>query len=769
LATCRLAGLGEGLDSGRTQDVPLSAATRQRAAKSRSSPLKERGCVVKNRCPTDPALWHCNDMMLMRALLLTFAPSARLSAKSNGGGTWGQLPQLCKFFFTLFFAAGVAHAQLPGAPQNVRASIAAETNTPAPGDTVTVAIIMDPKPGWHDYWLNPGDAGTPLELEWQLPPGVTAGPIQAPVPETLIVSGFMNHIYKTKHAFLIDLKIPANVRAGQRLAIKVDARWSACSDTVCVPEGSTLVVPLTVGNGKIATSERNRFDQWRSALPVPLDRQARYAIDGKRISIAIPYPKSASAERLWFFPQTENIFRYAAPQSARRTGNWLVVTGEVDKAFDGRIDGLLRFGNAQGLEVRAMPGAVPAGGDSVSVLGSNASPDSRVTFGGILGLSILGGLLLNLMPCVFPILGLKALAIAKAGGDERGARRDSLAYTAGIMLSCLALGGAMLALRAAGEEVGWAFQLQDPAIVLLLLLLMVAITANLAGLFEVGGFGAGDRLTRKGGMAGSFWTGVLAAVVATPCTGPFMAAAMGAALLLPTLQALLIFVGLGFGLALPFLAIAYIPPLRSRMPKPGAWMDRFRKMMAVPMALTALALLWLLAQLVGGEGWLIGGLAVAALLAGIFIIVRQKAPVWSILGIVTAIFAAGFLALGRLPASVSAIEQSRLGGQAFSEEALAKLQAEGQPVFLYFTADWCVTCKVNEAAAIDRQETANAFAKAGIVIMVGDYTRRDPEITRFLAKYGRSGVPLYLYYPKGGEAQILPQVLTVDTLTALTK
>jgi DsbC/DsbD-like thiol-disulfide interchange protein/cytochrome c biogenesis protein CcdA len=712
-------------------------------------------------------------MTLLRALLLTFLPSGAVSAGPTRGWTWAQLPQLCKLCLTVFllFGIGSAYAQLPGAPQNVRASVAAETNTPAPGDTVTVAIIMDPKPGWHDYWLNPGDAGTPLELEWQLPPGVTAGPIRAPVPETLIVSGFMNHIYKTNHAFLIDLKIPSSARTGEQLDIKVDARWSACSDTVCVPEGSTLAVPMTVGDGKIANAERVRFDKWRSALPVPLDAGARYAINGKRISIAIPYPESAGAERLWFFPQTENIFRYAAPQSARRSGNWLVVTGEIDKAFDGRIDGMLRFNDAEGLMVRAMPGAVPDGGDAVTVLGTGEPGLGRNlggTLGGILGLSILGGLLLNLMPCVFPILGLKAIAIAKAGGDERQARRDALAYTAGIILSCLALGAVMLTLRAAGEEVGWAFQLQDPAIVLLLLLLMVAITANLAGLFEVGGIGVGERLARQGGMAGSFWTGVLAAVVATPCTGPFMAAAMGAALLLPTLQALLIFAGLGFGLALPFLAIAFIPALRSRMPKPGPWMTSFRKWMAVPMALTALALLWLLAQLVGWSGWLIGGVA-AALLFGAIVIVRRQGPVWSILGIATAIFAGGFLALGRLPAPVVAAEQGRLRGQVFSEASLARLQAEGRPVFLYFTADWCVTCKVNEAAAIDREETAKAFAKAGIVVMVGDYTRRDPAITRFLGKYGRSGVPLYIYYPKGGEAQILPQVLTVDTLTVLTK
>jgi thiol:disulfide interchange protein len=236
------------------------------------------------------------------------------------------------------------------------------------------------------------------------------------------------------------------------------------------------------------------------------------------------------------------------------------------------------------------------------------------------------------------------------------------------------------------------------------------------------------------------------------------------------LQALLIFAGLGFGLALPFLAIAYIPALRSRMPKPGPWMDKFRKVMAVPMALTALALLWLLAQLVGGAGWVIGGVAAAALLIGIVVIVHRNAPIWSILGLSLAIFACGYLVLGHLPAPVeTAVARGRLGGEAFSETRLSQLRAEGRPVFLYFTADWCVTCKVNEAAAIDREDTATAFAKAGIKTMVGDYTRRDPAITRFLAQHGRSGVPLYLYYPKGKDVRVLPQVLTVQTLTDLAK
>ena len=688
----------------------------------------------------------------------------------------GVAARVCQFLLSLFLAAGIVHAQVPApsTPQQyVSASMDAETRRPAPGDIVTVAIVMNPKPGWHDYWVNPGDAGTPLELEWELPAGVSAGSIRAPVPETLIVSGFMNHIYKAKHAFLVDLKIPQSAVVGQAMDMKVNARWSACSDLVCVPESATLSVPVTVGAGTISKSERARFDIWRSALPVPLDRAALYAISGNRIDIAIPYPRSADASRIWFFAQSENVLRYAAPQSARRTGDWLIVSGEVKEPFSGEIDGLLRFNDAQGLEVRAKPGIVPAGGATVSLLGEGAPAEGQappVGFGWILSFSVLGGLLLNLMPCVFPILGLKALSLAKMGGDEGEARRDAIAYTVGIMLSCLVLGGVMLALRAAGEEVGWAFQLQDPAIVLLLLLLMVAVTANLAGLFEIGGIGAGEKLTRKGGISGSFWTGVLAAVVATPCTGPFMAAAMGAALLLPAGLALLIFAGLGFGLALPFLAIAFIPALRKLMPRPGPWMVRFRQWMAVPMALTTLALLWLLYQLAGFSGLLIGGAAALIILSRLLELGRKqksgasrKFVVAAILGIT----AAALLIMDNAPVTPPTSQSLKKGSIAFNEGRLTSLRAEGKPVFLYFTADWCVTCKVNENAAIDRAETSAAFAKAGIVTMVGDYTRRDPDITRFLAKHGRSGVPLYLYYPPNADARVLPQILTVDDLTAL--
>jgi thiol:disulfide interchange protein len=656
------------------------------------------------------------------------------------------------------------HAHTPqGMEIHVHAGLEAETLTPAPGSTVTLAITMRPDPGWHDYWLNPGDAGLSLTLDWQLPPGASAGPPRFPVPEPLVLLGLMNYAYERPHAMLVDLKLPDGLAAGTKIPVIVNAEWMACSDRLCVPQEGRLALQLTIGDGKIAATDRERFDTWRAALPVPIESEARYAISGKVISIAIPYPANATLAEPYFFPETLGLFDYMAPQPARRVGNWLVVESRVSKSYTSNppknIKGLLRIGSEQGLLVSAKAGAIPEGG--VTVTSAAQAPPIPALHWLLLG-ALVGGLLLNIMPCVFPILGLKALALAKAGGDEREARADALAYSAGVVLSCIALGGIMLALRAGGEEIGWAFQLQDPGFVLFLLLLMVGITANLLGLFELGGFDVGDALTRKPGLVGSFWTGVLAALVATPCTGPFMAAALGASLLLPTAQALGLFAALGIGIALPFLAIAYIPALRNRLPKPGPWLGAFRKAMAVPMGLTAAALLWLLWRTTGGMGLLIGLAASAAILA-VFILQYPKSLSMRNVGVAQlmgALLVFG-LAVKWLPTEAPAsFAKNVLNAEPFAESRLATLRAEGKPVFVYFTADWCVTCKVNEAAVLERSETMKLFADKGVTVLRGDFTRRDPAIARFLASHGHAGVPLYLFYPKGGEAKVLPQLLT---------
>jgi thiol:disulfide interchange protein len=378
---------------------------------------------------------------------------------------------------------------------------------------------------------------------------------------------------------------------------------------------------------------------------------------------------------------------------------------------------------------------------------------------------VLGGLLLNVMPCVFPILSLKALGLARSGEGERAARAEALAYTAGVMLVCVALGAVLLALRAAGSSAGWAFQLQDPRVIGVLLLLVSAIAFNLAGLFEL----PVPAFAGKGGATGAFMTGALAAFVATPCSGPFMAGAIGAALVLPAAAALTVFAGLGLGIALPFLLIGFVPALRRRMPRPGAWMGRLRRVLAVPMFLTALALAWVLGRQAGIDGMTIG-LAAALLLAlGLWIGGRRQAAGrragWAIaLAAVPALAATLLLH----PAAVRAEAGGVPGAEPFSEARLAALRGQGRPVFAYFTADWCLTCKVNEKAAIETATVADAFGKGKVAVLVGDWTDGDPALGRFIEAHNRAGVPLYLWYPKGAATpRVLPQVLTPAMLASL--
>jgi len=698
----------------------------------------------------DVPLRHLNGLlmtMLLAMALLFAAPAVR--AQPNGA-----------------FGAG-------GAP-HIKVSLLAETHRPAAGSMVTLALLMRPDPGWHGYWENPGDAGTGMRIDWMLPTGATAGALRYPVPERLLIAGLMNHVYEHEYAVLFDLNLPAGLAPGTTIPVRGTARWLACTDSICVPEQGEVATDLTIGDGAVRPDDRARFDGFRAKLPRPLDQRARYAVRDGRIAIAVPYPAAAPVADPWFFALTTGRVRYAEPQRARRVGDELVVetAAPPDASATGAIDGVLAVSPDVALRIRAMPGSIPAGGQWIGAAGAAAPAVGWIGVLAALGGALLGGLILNIMPCVFPILSLKAISLAKAGGDERQARLEAIAYTAGILLACLALGALMLAIRAGGTQIGWAFQLQDPRVIALLLMLAVAITLNLAGLFELGTLGAGQGLASRSGWSGAFWTGVLAAFVATPCTGPFMGAAMGAALVLPWPLALTIFAGLGLGLASPFLAIAFVPALRRRLPRPGGWMTTFRRIMAVPMGLTALALLWLLWRQLGLGGLLLGvGLALVAGLALALLGRMQRTGRRAngvLAGLALALLGTAAVAAPPLLRSQKAVGGEGLVGQPFDETRLAALRAARKPVFLYFTADWCLTCKVNEANAIDTAAVRQAFDRAGVTVMVGDWTNADPAISRFLEAHGRSGVPLYLYYAPGGAApQVLPQLLTPATLTDL--
>ena len=662
-----------------------------------------------------------------------------------------------------------ADAQVPPPGKNaIAASLAAESSVVRPGETVTLALMMRPAKGWHGYWKNPGDSGIETQIAWNLPAGLTAGAIQYPVPERLTVGGLMNYVYEGDYAQLIDVKVPANLAPGTKLPIRARVDYLACTDEVCVPETANVAVDLEAGAGPPARTSRAMFDRFRQALPKPLGSEARFERAGDRFRLAIPLPAGVELQEPYFYPLTDGALSYAAAQTFSRAGDTLIV--ETDAAANGgdlgSIEGVLKLGEGNGLSLKAVPGTVPAAGAALA--GEQSAPGATAVLAALLG-AVLGGLLLNIMPCVFPILSLKALSLAKAGGNEAEAKREALAYTAGAVLICLALGAALLGLRAGGAAAGWAFQLQDPRVIMLLLLLITAVALNLAGLFELPAVTAGGRLAERGGTSGAFWTGALAAFVATPCTGPFMGAALGAALVLPTAIALAVFAGLGLGLALPFLLLAFVPALRRRLPKPGPWMARFRRLMSVPMFLTALALAWILGRQAGVDGMALG--LAAAMLLGLALWWagrRQGRPrAWLPLApAALAALAAMFLVptAASTPATAS---QNPLNAAPFSEASLATLQQEGRPVFVYFTADWCVTCKVNEKGALERAQVAEAFAAKQVAVLVGDWTRGDAAIGRFLEKHGRSGVPLYLYYEPGKPVEILPQVLTPSRLVSM--
>jgi DsbC/DsbD-like thiol-disulfide interchange protein/cytochrome c biogenesis protein CcdA len=662
------------------------------------------------------------------------------------------------FLLLALLCAVSAKAQLPPGEKAMAVRLVPETARPTPGSTVALALVMTPRPGWHGYWLNPGDAGAGARIAWQLPAGASVGPLRYPVPERLMIQGLMNYVFEGEHALLADLAIPRGIAPGTRLPVRAKVDYLVCTDRICVPESAQVATELIAGDG--GGSPAAGFDAWRQALPAPLPETARFERRGAAFRLAVPLPASASVDDPYFFPATDGALRYASPQLVSRRGDWLIVETAAGDSAPASVEGVLKLAPGRGLAVRAAPGPVGPAGTPVAAGDAPVERGSGAVTLAFVG-ALIGGLLLNVMPCVFPILSLKALSLARAGGEEREARREALAYAAGAVLACLALGAVLLAVRSGGAAVGWAFQLQDPRVILFLLLLVAAIALNLAGLFELPSLGG--RLAS--GRAGAFSTGALAAFIATPCTGPFMGAALGAALVLPTAGALAVFAGLGLGLALPFLLLGFVPALRRRLPRPGPWMIRFRRILALPMALTALGLAWILERQTGTIGLAVGLAALAAVAAILWW--ARNSPGW--LRFAPAAIATG-VAIAVLPTASAPAEAragSALGAEPFSEARLAALRASGRPVFVYFTADWCLTCKVNEAAVLDRQEVAVAFREKKVAVLVGDWTRGDAAIGRFLEKQGRSGVPLYLWYAPGKPAEVLPQILTVSRVRGL--
>jgi thiol:disulfide interchange protein DsbD len=683
-------------------------------------------------------------------------------------------------------ASKAAVAPGPQRTERIEAELVAMGAWATPGSTAVVAVRQKIKPGWHTYWRNQGDSGGPTTLTWALPSGLTPGDILWPLPERQRLQSLMNYGYSDTVFLPVPIEIPANTPPGRSLPLRVTAHFYVCSDEMCVPEDLDLALDLPVREGAAPLDARfgQAVQDVVAGAPRPAGIDARAAlVDGKLTLAAGGGPLAGAAPKwAYFYPFEGGVIDHAAAQSGERGPQGLTLTvaagrGLATNGLNGPIGGVLST-DLGAWEITVEPGAALTGvaGEGAIGDGEGAQADASATdlsdFAKAGLFALLGGLILNLMPCVFPILAMKAASLSRAAHEPAEARRDGLAFLAGVLATFLLLAGALLALRAGGQVLGWGFQLQSPGVVAALALLMLAVALNLSGVFHVGaglqGAGHGP-LSRLPGAAGAFFTGVLAVIVAAPCTAPFMAFALGAALFMPWPMALAVFLMLGLGLALPYVLISLNPRLLARLPKPGPWMESLRNLLAFPMYGTALWLAWVYGRqtadalaLLFAAGlllalalWLYGRSQAAASGKG------RAAGAAALMALIAAL-GFGVLASRAAPAAPdSAGASTHLPSQPWSEQAVKAALAEGRPVLVNFTADWCVTCKVNESTALSSARTAQALEQANAAYLAGDWTRRDDAITAELQRHGRSGVPLYLVYAPGrAEPRILPQLLT---------
>lgn len=660
--------------------------------------------------------------------------------------------------------------------KHVQPSLVAEKSAITPGGTVSIGLHQIIEKDWHTYWRNPGDAGAATAITWHLPQGWSAGAIQWPYPSRVATGPVMNFAFSDDVMLISDLKAPVDAAPGP-VTLSADVTFLVCKD-ICVPEDAHVELPFMVGEGGIAAST-SLFAAAREKFPRPSPWTARFAATDQNFSLLIEsadLPKTGLRDAA-FFPYTDGIVEGSAPQALGVNAAGLVLTDKASWRLTGAdrraqisaVEGVLVTtsvdGRVDAFEVHAPQGVI---GPS-SPLAQSATLD--IGFGKALLFAFLGGLILNLMPCVLPVLSMKAIALARKSGAATAAHADSLAYGAGVLVCFGGLAAALLALRAGGAAIGWGFQLQEPVVVASFALLMFAVGLNLSGLFEIGGgrfAGMGQKFATKSGWVGSFFTGALAVAVATPCTAPFMGAAMGFALTQNAGLALGVFLALGLGFAAPFVALGYSPMLLRALPRPGAWMVSFRQFLAFPMYGASIWLVWVLAQQAGPDG-VLGELAAALALA--FALwsygASQRAyGLGQMFALGAALAAVIFMVFlvprgGVAPNAEASLTTGKLTYERFSDAKLAELRGQGRPVFVNATAAWCITCLANERVALSSQSLSDDFTSHKIAALKADWTNRDPEITALLSAHGRLGVPLYLYFaPGAAEPVVLPQILT---------
>ncbi|QHI97876.1 DUF255 domain-containing protein [Xylophilus rhododendri] len=663
------------------------------------------------------------------------------------------------------------------------------------GGQFQAGLRITHQPHWHTYWLNPGDSGLATQLAWSLPDGLAAGPVAWPLPQRIPVGPLANYGYENTVLLPVTVQVAPGFAAapGQTsVRLSLHAQWLVCQQE-CVPEEGDFSLELPMHSATAADGAD--FAAAQAAQPRALASGLTATVDGNSLKLdGTGLPPALQGRTLELFPETPEITAPAAPLQQRWSGeHWTAEAALAAQRSESPallpvvIAATDAAGQRQGWRIE-MPVAgpwptaakpVPVSAALQSALADNAAAAPvaaqaapMATWLAALGAALLGGLLLNLMPCVFPVLAVKLLGFARHGAAPRQQRIAGLAYASGVVLSFLVLGALVLGLRAAGEQLGWGFQLQSPVVVAALAALFTVLGLNLAGVFEFGMWAprglAGMALRHP--AADAFLSGVLAVAIASPCTAPFMGASLGLALGLPTAQALPVFAALGLGMALPYLGAAWVPAVARLLPRPGAWMDMFRRLMAFPMFATVAWLVWVLGQQSGIDG---AGALLLLLVAGSACLwalaLRGRARAW--LGGATALLLIGLLtAVG--PRAVSALPPQQAAADAaarwqpWSEDKVRSLLAEGRPVFVDFTASWCVTCQVNERSTLADDGVLQALDGKRVALLRADWTRQDPAITRALRALGRSGVPVYVLHAPGRPPQVLTELLSRDEVKA---
>ena len=692
-------------------------------------------------------------------------------------------PLLRLFALSLLATAGAA-AAAPVKTPHVEAELVARHRAFQPGQPAELALRLKIIDHWHTYWQNPGDSGLPTRLTWSLPAGFSAGAIEWPYPMKLPLGPLMNFGYEGEVLHLVAMQIPANAKVGDTVTLTAKADWLVCSD-VCIPESADVSISLPVVGSTPLPDVRwaEAFAKARGALPGKLENwtsSARIA-DGKLdIEFSPPGGAAISIADATFFPLREDLIANAGTQLLSRTDSGFrlrIPTADPVNAALKSVDGVIVVSGGWG---NAYAGRAAAFSAPLTILNTASPPPAttarlpgNASSSGQLGLfaallfALAGGLLLNLMPCVFPVLGIKVMSFARhAQSDPALLRKQGFAFLSGVLVSFWILAGILIALRSAGESIGWGFQLQSPLFVTLLAALFMLMALNLSGVFEMGlrlQTAAGNlEPPDRGTLIDAFFSGVLATIVATPCTAPMMGAALGFTLTQPAFLSILVFTAIALGMALPVLTLSLVPQWLRYLPKPGAWMNTFKQFLAFPLFATVAWLAWVLGSQAGNDGIakLLFGLVIIALAAWLYGHWQVSRP-WR------AIFGASLIAICGL--AIAWPDTAQIGKPGariddpwvpFSKQKIAELRSQNKAVFVDFTATWCITCQVNKRVALNQASVVNRFKELGIVRMKADWTVKDPEITQALADFGRNGVPLYVFYPANGEPRILPEILT---------